>query len=85
MTADIKDEFFVLIDSSRHKKWTIFLSHKGYRIHWLTLKTDYQPTLKTIFILVQVNIHSAILKTIFVVVQVNIHSAIPCYMYVLAS
>jgi hypothetical protein len=52
MTANTKDGSFVSVDSSRHQKWVIFVSHKGYRIHWPVPKTGYQPTLKTVFVVV---------------------------------
>jgi hypothetical protein len=30
-----------------------FLSHKGYHIQWPTPKIDYQPTVQTVFIVVE--------------------------------
>jgi hypothetical protein len=36
------------------KHGPFFVSHKGYRIHWLAPKTGYQPTLKIVFIVVLV-------------------------------
>jgi hypothetical protein len=55
MTVDIKDESLTSIDSSRHKKYAFFISHKGYQIHWPAPKTGYQPTLKTIFVVVNIS------------------------------
>jgi hypothetical protein len=52
MTADNKDGSLVLIDISRYQKFAIFVPHKGYRTRWPTPKTGYQPTLKTIFVVV---------------------------------
>jgi hypothetical protein len=52
MIADIKDGSLVSVDNNQYKNESFFVSHKGYWIHWSAIKTDYQPTLKTIFVVV---------------------------------
>jgi hypothetical protein len=59
MTANTKDRSLMSVDISRHKKWVIFVLHKGYQIQWPTPKTGYQPTLPIVFVVVQSKHHGS--------------------------
>jgi hypothetical protein len=54
--ADTIDKFFSIgcVMTTNTKDVPFFVSHKRYHIHWPTPKTGYQPTLKIIFVVVEI-------------------------------